>query len=160
MEEFDYSSIHTILAFDPGGTTGVAKYYVDQDEWEREELTGDHHHQIMQMIISENPDIVIYETFNYQRRDITKGVSLRLDSVEYIGVIKLCKQRAAHWGNVDFELVPQTPSLRNWWTDERLRELGLWVSSEHERDATRHLLRYITYVLKYKRFINALKPGE
>lgn len=153
-----------ILAIDPGGTTGLALYddnnckpvMIGKAFWNRWSLGPDEHHwQLWEVLLVEGPfDAVVYETFNYQRRELTRGVTLRLDSVEYIGIIKLAAQR--HLREVG-RLVPQGPAMRTWWTDERLRTLGLWVSSPHERDATRHLLRYVTTDLGDKRFLNALK---
>ncbi len=149
-----------VISIDPGGTTGVAICdfsVTERGEWEWMELTGDHHMELWELLINHDPDVVVYERFNYQRRDITEGVSLVLDSVEYIGIIKLAKRRCAYWGNTDFELVEQQPSVRTWWTNDRLRKLSLWRSSEHERDATRHLLRYMTHVRGHREFLNLLK---
>src|SRR3990172_880913 len=125
-----------IVALDPGGTTGIAYFDTAREQWNRRELTSDHHMDLYDILYLYNPDVVIYERLNYQRRGVTNGIALRLDSVEYIGVIKLAKQLAqagrAAW--TDFILVDQQPSVRTWWNDERLKALGLWVSSPHERD--------------------------
>lgn len=149
-----------IIAFDPGGTTGVAIYDDTSAEngityWTRFELgPGEHHAELWTALTMEYE--VVYETFDYQRRDVDKGVSLELISREYIGIIKLHKQMAQPEEEVN--LYPQKPSQRMFWTDAKLRALGLWVSSEHERDATRHLLYYITFTLNDQRFLYALQP--
>lgn len=150
-----------IISFDPGGTTGVAIYddeFYDPDNlkaaWSRFELgPGDHHGELWVALTLETE--VVYETFEYQRRDITKGVSLELVSREYIGIIKLHKEMQEDDGE-PINLHPQKPSQRMFWTDDKLRELDLWVSSPHERDATRHLLYYISFTLSDDRFLMKL----
>lgn len=150
-----------IISFDPGGTTGVAIYddsidFEDTSQhWSRFELgPGDHHADLWATLLLETE--IVYETFEYQRRDITKGVSLELVSREYIGIIKLHKKMYNGDGE-PINLYPQKPSQRMFWTDEKLRELDLWVSSEHERDATRHLLYYISFTLSDTRFLMQLQ---
>lgn len=148
-----------IVSFDPGGTTGVAIW--EDGKWNRCSLgPKEHHYELWQFLIRHgDADTWVYETFNYQRRDITKGVSLELISREYIGIIKLAFTRcASHWGGKTSELIPQSPPQRMFWTDDKLRELDLWVSSEHERDATRHLLYYLTFTCKDDRYLKRLKP--
>lgn len=148
-----------IIAFDPGGTTGIAIYddiELNEPLWYRYSLSHDDHHwELWDELLTEGPfDAVVYETFTYQRRPLDKGVSLELISREYIGIIKLAAKR--HPNEIK-NLVPQSPSQRMFWTDEKLRKLGLWVSSPHERDATRHLLYYVTQTLKDDRFLQGLK---
>lgn len=142
-----------IISFDPGGTTGIALYDDEfEDGWRRWSLgPGPHHLQLWSVL--QNEYDIVYETFNYQRRDVDKGVALELISRNYIGIIEL---RAAMSHSVN--IYPQSPSRRMFWDDDKLRELGLWVSSPHERDATRHLLQHITFTLKDKRFLKRLKP--
>jgi hypothetical protein len=156
-----------IISFDPGGTTGVAIYddedlgpeCIESHYWERKSLGPDPHHQELWGMLVSDTDVtdLVYETFNYQRRELTRGVSLRLDSVEYIGIIKLAIERSSLWGRPGLNVSAQSPPTRMFWTDDFLRALGLWVSSPHERDATRHLLAYVTNVLKDNRFVYPLR---
>jgi hypothetical protein len=146
-----------IIAFDPGGTTGVAIYDTDTErEWTRFELGPKEHHAALWALLAEEVHIV-YETFDYQRRDVEFGVSLELISREYIGIIKLHREYLEE-GGVYVELHPQKPAQRMFWTDEKLKKLGLWVSSEHERDATRHLLYHLCFTLNDKKYLYALQP--
>ena len=145
-----------IISFDPGGTTGVAAY--DEDAWKYggelwtfQSLGPEEHHEDLWVCL-DGFKTIVYERFNYQRRELDKGVSLRLDSVEYIGVIKLFAQQ-----NYDVTLHPQQPADRLFWDDDKLRKLSLWRSSPHERDAVRHLLTYVSFKLKDQRFIMQLK---
>lgn len=143
-----------IIAFDPGGTTGVATYddnncrpiMIAEPYWGWKELTGeDHHWQIWNELLYKAPfDAVVYETFVPEGRK-----NINTIAQEYIGVIKLALHN-------DSTLIPQSRAQKQFWTDERLRKLGLWRSSKHERDATRHLLYYVSFTLKDKRFLNRL----
>lgn len=153
-----------IISLDPGGTTGIAIYddkaFDSEDLWRRYSLgPKEHHAELWHELLTEGPfNAVVYENFLYQRRDVDAGVSLELISREYIGIIKLAHQR--HPGETS-KLVVQSPSIGKdtpgtFWNDKKLRQLGLWVSSEHERDATRHLLYYVSQTLKDRRFINLL----
>lgn len=151
-----------ILALDPGGTTGWA-YWTDDDpdresEWERGQLSDrPHHTALWELLCTVQPDVLIYERFQYQRRELDKGVSLVLDSVEYIGVCKLW----IHTGRlVDTKLVEQTPAqAKNLWSDEKVKALGLWIPGQsHAMDATRHLLYYRVVTLGQREVLAPLKP--
>lgn len=147
-----------IIALDPGGTTGVCTYCSDGlEQFKRYELSGEHHDQLLNDINLFCPDVVIYERFQYQRRELDKGVSLSLASVEYIGVIKLAKQQN-EFDKYTWQLVEQTPAqAKNLWTDDKLKKLSLWASSPHERDATRHLLYYLVVALNQREWIDRLR---
>lgn len=152
-----------IVALDPGGTTGWAWYNTDLKDWRRGEIgPGEHHEQLYDLMSSLLPDVLIYERFNYQRRELTRGVSLNLDAVEYIGVIKLWYVSDLD-GPSNVGLVCQTPaqgkiSPGNFWTQDKLERLDLWIPSlRHAMDATGHILYYVTTTLKDNRFINQLR---
>jgi hypothetical protein len=147
-----------ICAFDPGGTTGVAMYDQDRKSWERYQLGPYEHHQKLESLLySYSADVVIYERFMYQRRELDKGVSLRLDSVEYIGIIKLW---AAKHPNTSVHC--QTPAqAKNLWTDDKLKKVELWIpGNPHAMDATRHLLYYLVVNQGEKSWIQKLRPSR
>lgn len=140
-----------IISFDPGGTTGVALYDdTFKEPWRRFSLGPEKHHAELWYLLAPEKHIV-YETFLYQRRDIEEGVALELISRDYIGIIVLHSEVEEN-----VEIYDQSPSLRMFWTDDKLRELGLWVSSPHERDATRHLLYHVSFKLRDRRFLEQL----
>jgi len=155
-----------IIALDPGGTTGVAIYErtsgsnreADNDfTWETRQLSGVHHDTLWDLLENEGPwTTVIYERFMYQRRELDRGVSLVLDSVEYIGVVKLWHLR--HLEEVD--LVCQTPAqAKNLWTDQKLKRLELYkANAPHANDATRHLLYYLTVTRGERQWVIRTKP--
>lgn len=152
-----------ILSFDPGGTTGVAIYDDEFAEgetpttscWARFELGPQEHHAELFVLLT-GERYIVYETFDYQRRELDKGVSLVQVSLEYIGIIKMHKQYSED-GGTHVDVFPQKPAQRMFWTDEKLKRLGLWVSSPHERDATRHLLYHMTFTLNDQRFLYMLQ---
>src|SRR4051812_12177127 len=135
-----------VLALDPGGTTGWAHYDAITSVWTRDQIVGkEHHHQLWELLCTWQPDVLIYERFMYQRRELDKGVSLNTDAHEYIGVAKL-------WvgtGNLqEVQLIVQSPHQRKIWTDDKLKGLGLWIPGlSHAMDATRHLFYYLVVTL-------------
>ena len=80
------------------------------------------------------PDTVVCESFQY-RPKLDKAV---LEPVEVIGAVKV-------WCSInDVLLVFQTPAQRMWWTDARLKQMGLHKPNKpHANDAMRHLLIYL-----------------
>lgn len=123
----------TVIALDPGTTTGIAVYWEKIDEWGQFEYGPEPHHiKLEALLIATRPDVLITESFIFQpsRRKIV------LDSVEYIGVAKL------YCGHAGKELVQQTASQgKAFWSDQKIKQIGLWLPNQgHAMDATRHLL--------------------
>ena len=121
-----------VVSLDPGTTTGVAIYDGKRDDWDRYQLgPKEHHDQLYDVLESVKPLYVVCETFTFQPR--TKVV---LDSVEYIGVMKLWCQHN------DRRPTMQTPAQgKAFWGESKLRAVGLWLANQpHAMDATRHLL--------------------
>jgi len=130
-----------VIALDPGGTTGVSTY--DGDVWGHYQLgPTEHHRELYHALDATEPDVVVYERFQYQRRELTRGVALNLDAVEYIGVVKFW-----HALHLNVDLVCQTPhQAKKFWDDDKLKTLGLYITgAPHANDATRHLLYYVTF---------------
>lgn len=171
-----------ILAFDPGGTTGVCRLeYVEQKPLESK-LTWDflppeghlrpHHLPLWDLLDKERFDTysldieyiefdLVWEAFNYQRRELDKGVSLVLDSKEYIGILKLFrdKYQIPNWAE-------QQPSTMKLWDDKKIdrvceRHPGIKYvpkAPAHARDAMRHMLYYVTATLKDDSWIRFARP--
>lgn len=122
-----------IVSIDPGGTTGVA---IKNDiGWIFDQLgPHDHHRSLLNLLKDSEPDVVVCEDFIYQRRN-----KVNLKPVEYIGIVK-------YYVSMSYcKLEMQSPSLRGFWTDARLKQLKLYnVAMRHANDATRHLLYYLT----------------
>lgn len=148
-----------ILAFDPGGTTGVAYFDTDsvfveyKDYIDRFYLGANkeyHHEELLQYLMAMNPDVVVTERFDYRKSQKHAD----LISVEYIGVMRLfCRKY-----RVPFIEQKQLKGHKGLWTDDKLKAMGLWISGElynHAMDATRQLLYYMTETLKDNRWIEA-----
>jgi hypothetical protein len=138
-----------ILSLDPGGSTGYAMYHSETREIVQGPLGPDPHHLSLWSLLGGTFwDLIICEQFVYQRREVEKGVSVVLTSVEYIGIVKL------HIEICPPELTPQLimSPLANkaFWDSKRdggakLKAAGVYsTDSQHARDATAHLLHYIS----------------
>lgn len=136
------------LALDPGGTTGCAIFNGNHDDgistWEDvyDEYT------LHDTLESTKPDIIICENFLWQPRN---KVDFR--PVKALGIIE---GYCTHSGT---KLVMQNPSTgKGFWTNAKLKACGEYVvGSEHERDAVRHLLHYLSFKVKDMHWIRLLK---
>ncbi len=133
-----------IMAFDPGGTTGVAVLVKnDIRTWQIKDLLP-----VWGLLQQVSPHTVVCESFHYQRRD-----KVDLTPVEVIGVIRLwCDTYAV-------PLIEQTPATgKKFWSNDKLKKTGLWSTTDkHAMDALRHLLYYITFEVKDLTWIQMLK---
>ena len=154
-----------VIALDPGGTTGVAIMSTDSNDtspadtnWKFLELKGAHHWDLWQLLEREDPHYLIYERFQYQRRELDKGVSLSLASVEYIGVLHLWLSSKEKRGSPVYDICQTPAQAKNLWTDDKLLKVGLYTTgSAHIRDATRHLLYWLTVTQGHRKWFEILK---
>ena len=140
-----------ILALDPGRTTGVA-YFPDADEFHVEQRELPYSHKALYNHLRlVNPDIIVCESFVYQRRD-----KVDLSPVEMIGVTKLYCERAG------ISYHEQTPSqAKTFWTDKKIKTCGLWVpGNPHAIDAARHLLYFMTFTIGDQRWMHMLQDAR
>lgn len=137
-----------ILALDPGGTTGW-KAFNHEDTTMHGGFLGPlpHHVELWGFLDSTAPSVVICESFQHSEK-----TGLKLISAEYIGIVKLwCKLN-------DIPYVPQTSSEgKGFWTDDKLRRVGLYVVNKHIRDATRHLLHYLSFDMHNNTWVEMLR---
>jgi hypothetical protein len=137
-----------ILAIDPGETTGLAAIDLDTFGWPITTWTlgpATHHDRLFKILGGYNA--VVCESF-----DNRGNIAALLVSVEYIGVVKLASDLHLT------EAIFQTPSEgKTFWDDRKLRKLGLWKPTTHERDAVRHLLYFLTFEGQNMHWINQLK---
>ena len=134
-----------IIAFDPGGTTGVAMATVNDTtvvpEFKVKQLGPQEHHIELEDFLDEHSRyvdrlFVVYETFDYRN---TSRAGLRLDSREYIGTIKgWCRRRG-------IALFQQTPAqAKGFVSDNILKELNLYTKAyRHANDGMRHLIYFV-----------------
>lgn len=150
----------TIVALDPGGTTGWAYFRAtkllnteDQAEYYDESWScgqlgpGKHHKQLYDMLGLQHTDEyhIVCESFEYRNKT---RPGLELVSREYIGVTELfCQER-----NVPLHM--QSASMgKGFVRDTNIKRLGLWsVGWKHAMDSYRHLLCYMinaAHVMEY-----------
>lgn len=127
--------MRSILALDPGVTTGAAAWYVN---WEPHsfELHEFRQEQIWSYLDGVNVAfgsfVIVCESFLY-RADQSHA---ELEGVEVIGIVKeWCRQN-------DVPLTFQRPDqAKFFYTKDRLQKAGLWTKGKpHAMDALRHLL--------------------
>jgi hypothetical protein len=136
-----------IVAIDPGGETGLAGAHYQEGEWKfsAETLGPEPHHLALWRMLGSlytayGTDLtIVCESFEYRNKE---RPGLVLDSVEYIGVVKLFVE--------EFKVPLQTFSAseaKSFVKDHNLKRMGLYRTGKkyrHERDACRHLLFYMT----------------
>lgn len=135
-----------ILSFDPGGTTGWCLYGPGNETGVGQLETPQHHQELWELLEQTNPGTIVYEEFYNQT------TAAELISKEYIGVLKLYAQQFV------CRIVGQSPSQgKHFWTDSKIKELGLWVPGKpHAMDALRHMLYFVSFNQKDNRFIRNL----
>jgi hypothetical protein len=157
-----------VVAIDPGGRTGIAvmrcsyhttpwnKLELLNREWVRLTMGPEEHHRALYRFLEQHRThnyVIICESF----QDRPNKRVVELSSPEYIGVVKLYAQ------NEKVPVVFQGPSVVNgkehFWTDEKLQRADLWknTSTTHERDATKHLLQWLTFDLQDQYYLKKAK---
>ena len=138
-----------VVAFDPGGITGVALYDSLVDTPGMIPVAQLHKlAEVWELLQSTKPDLIVFERFSYQRRD-----KVVLTPVEVIGVIKL-------WADLhDVPYKAQMPSqAMGFWKDDKLKRIEQWRTGQpHAMDALRHLLYYLVVVKGDQSWLGPLK---
>jgi hypothetical protein len=130
----------TVLALDPGVTTGWARFVTpnNRDGYTSGQIVngvlGLWASLRMAAFLDGMPDVIVCESFQY-RPKLDKAV---LEPVEVIGAVKVfCYMN-------EIKLVMQTPAQRMWWTDDKLKRSQVYKPGQpHANDAMRHLLTYL-----------------
>jgi hypothetical protein len=135
-----------VVAFDPGGTTGIVVWEDGQENIEGLHLGPEPHHKDLYyycMTEAEKPGtFFVCESFQY-RNGLMKA---ELISNEYIGVLKVVHEIT------DTRLFMQTPAMgKGWMTNPQLQTVG-WLFSppsvspyKHMNDAARHLAYFMMH---------------
>lgn len=133
-----------VIAIDPGITTGYAFGQIDTDEGLMKVATGQERWtpgDLMLMLQTMLPDIIVYEDFVYRNKART---GLVLYSVQLIGVINLYGET-----HEECKLVKQSPGMviGQFYDNRKLREASLYKTTVggHANDACRHLLHWFTF---------------
>lgn len=143
----------TIMALDPGVTTGAALWTPEGTLFAWQIFSPEKpFSKIWKDLTYYRPETLVVESFNYQRRD-----KVDLSPMAVIGCIHTWNQVASPASKV----VHQSPAqAKVFWTDDKLKKMVEWqVGEPHANDAKRHLFYYMTKIGD-KRWINQLKPEE
>lgn len=142
----------TILAFDPGGTTGWAMFRAEEifdptteenryydTSWSCGQIGPlEHHNELNTFLELQQTEktIIVFEAFEYRNQS---RAGLNLMSREYIGVIKrFCQERGIPTVKVN------ASQAKGFVRDTHLKRLGLWFFAyKHAMDANRHLVNYL-----------------
>ena len=122
----------TVVAVDPGGTTGVAVWsrdavlvYAQCDDWQ----------QAVDYVLATHPDVIVCESFHITTQTAKKSRSY--DALYMIGALLYeCNKRGV-------PLTLQAPSERQFATPKKLAAIGWQPRGDHATQAARHLLTYL-----------------
>jgi len=139
-----------IVSIDPGGTSGWAAW--QEGVLDYGHLEGDHHKKLFDFLCAQTHCLHKNEWADRnmvivcERFDHVSGVA-KLDSVEYIGVIKFFQQ------TYSVQLVLQSRSIKpgqdkkkGWASDDKLQACSMLIRPKtkwvHANDAMRHLMYF------------------
>jgi hypothetical protein len=124
-----------IVCFDPGITTGVATYH--NGAYNFLHLQSTNLINVYEFLDRVYSSTIGFEDFQH-RPNLMKA---ELYSKEVIGVIRLWSHQHLH--TEPFRILPS--EAKAFWTDKKIKSIGLWKpgeSYEHAMDALRVLLTY------------------
>jgi hypothetical protein len=137
------------LALDPGKTTGYAVAYVGTDgtmdiEVGEEQFSLNGLYEFIDAFIgvdeSHRPANIIYEDFSYRN---ASRAGLDLTPVKMIGIIEMYKEKYEPF--IGFHL-QSAATGKAFWSDDKLKAKGIHAKGrKHGRDATRHLMQWLTF---------------
>lgn len=134
----------SILALDPGGTTGWATYQrKDAQIVVGQQLTEDigQSYDWLHSLLGSGFDHVRAEDYRVYSWKANAHSWANLHTAQWIGAIKV----AAHITNTPASFL-MAQQAKQFWSDEKLDHFGLYPKGlRHGRDALRHLLYYILF---------------
>lgn len=140
----------TVLAFDPGVTTGIAL-----GRWSsglltiasRQSKLG--HKDFYDELIDEAPKYIVCEDFTYRNKSKD---GLVLFSVELIGIARLYEEQAAMTTRLFMQPPMKGKEGSTHFDDKKLKEEGLYqaLRGGHANDAVRHLLQWYSFKFGYQ----------
>lgn len=124
----------TLVAFDPGVTTGVAtfengeyrnSYHLNETDLEK--------FCKARLKWSPQPDYIIIESFRIYAHKAQSLINDPMVTPQIIGKLKV-------WFD-GYTIVEQSAAqAKGFFKAERLKEMGIWPKNRHERDAVKHAL--------------------
>lgn len=153
VTEWEPSGMPTVIAFDPGGTTGWSAFTVHPDalcdpdvsileniiHWDQGQIEGDEVSQadcIIEMLDMFDGAAVLFEDFELH------NLAAELSPVRLTAVATWACQRLFEPART---IYLQMPSMMTTASDDRLRRWGLYRrdNQPHARDATRHAIVFL-----------------
>lgn len=156
----DSDQSRTIVAFDPGLTTGIAvltpnnkiRIYEINVPYSEYQCKAKHLYSVWEYLFNLQPITgIVYEDFTYQHR-----TTVELFPVQVIGVLELYARIA------NVPIFSETASAaKKFWTDTKIKALGEWVPGmPHGMDALRHLLYHLALRNKEQEWILKLHETD
>lgn len=146
--------VGSLLAFDPGETTGWTAMTVDAsrqifidaqgqlDTWPMEVGLPN----VERVFEAFEPNFVVYEAYHVYAWRLQEHTFSEVPTIQLIGMIKtISLQRSINFG----EQTAQTGKA--FFTDDRLKRMGIFFEGQkHARDSLRHACQFVTFGLKPK----------
>lgn len=140
--------LRRIVGLDPGGTTGWAVLTINEDGkrfWKCGQFEAKNHHLQLDAFLRQHlTDVfeIVCESFEY--RNMSRP-GLVLDSVEYIGVMKLfCQENYVHYTMQTASMGKVRDKPTAFVKPSNIKKLGLWSPGQgHAMDAIGHILYYM-----------------
>lgn len=133
------------FTIDPGRTTGAAIWqYTDTGIYKLEQVDEYPERNGLYSVIENTKfDIIIYEAFRLYANKAKAQIGSDFEAAQIIGVIKYLAEKQKT------PAIEQMASIKTFWTNDRLKKMGLYVTSDHRRDSIRHFLHWYYLVAKY-----------
>jgi hypothetical protein len=146
-EEERNMAIRYVLSIDPGGHNGYCLATKHGMDWNIEDVDSVDKNQLYKLLERfadghEDDALVIYEQYKLYADKAKAMIGNEFETVQIIGVIKYITQRRG------IKWIQSPTSSKAFWTDKRLKGMGLYVPIDHKRDAIRHFLYWLYFTNK------------
>lgn len=141
----DWKKISRVVSIDPGGTNGICIAECEPSgEWDIKFVDGLEKHDLYRKLeeVPAANTFLVYETYRLYESKAKVMIGNEFETVQIIGVIKyICEKR-------DIPYVDSPTSNKAFFTDQRLKDMGLYIPIDHKRDAIRHFLYWLYFTSK------------
>jgi len=134
-----------VISIDPGEATGISISSKDEKtgDWSIDFVDAVSKVDLYKILENtENVDLVIYETYKLYADKAKAMIGNEFITVQIIGVIKyICEKRK-------IKCIQSATANKAFWSNEKLKKLGLYITIDHKRDAIRHFLHWLYFIQK------------
>lgn len=125
-----------VMAIDPGKANGWAIF----ESRDKPAASGTlEPEELYRLLENERLTHVVYETYRLYASHSKQMIGDDFIAPQVIGVIKyLCNKRG-------LDVTEQPATCKAYYSDTKLKELGLYVPIDHRRDAIRHGLHFLNH---------------